>query len=260
MYADAQLSAAMESMVRGLETPVVPMAAIRDRMTAPPAPIARRRIPLARYAIAAAAAIALFFAIFPKTSLALFERIVVNSYAAADRMVYHLTGWSPPPPPPRSLEATQKSERLSLAAAQAKVDFTIVLPAGVPSDAILTRIDTMPVLAYDETKHRWSQGAPALEFVYSRSGGRTFSLQAEKDDPRTGAVGTHIWRTDDLPGGKVSMTKFQRFVWKNGDQMMTAIADEGITPAEVLAIRAAMHGQTIVHNAHETIVKQYRLP
>lgn len=250
----------MEVLMRGIDAPPVPMSAIRDRMVAPLGPLARRRIPLARYSLATAAGIALFFAIFPKTSLALFERIVVNSYAAADSMIYHVTGWMPPPPPPKSLEAAQKSERLSLAAAQAKVDFTIVPPAGVPSDAVLTRIDTMPVLVYDKTKHRWSQGSPALVFEYSRSGGRTFSLQAEQDDPRTGPVGAHIWRADDLPGGKVSLTRFRRFVWKNGNQLMTAIADEGIAPAEVLAIRSAMHGQTIVHDARETIVKQYRLP
>lgn len=260
MYADARLTQAMESMVRGIDAPAVPMSGIRDRMAAPLAAPARHATPSARFALAAAAAIALFFAIFPKTSLALFEQVVVNSYAAADSMIYHVTGWMPPPPPPKSLEAARKSERLSLAAAQARVDFTIVPPAGVPSDAVLTRIDTMPVLVYDKTKHRWSQGKPALQFEYSRSSGRTFSLQAEKDDPRTGPVGAHIWRSDDLPGGKVSLTKFQRFAWKNGDQLMTAIADEGIAPAEVLAIRSAMHGQTIAHNLRETIVRQYRLP
>jgi hypothetical protein len=246
----------MESMMRGIDVPAVPVTAIRARMTAPLAPPLRYRSSFTRYAIAVAAAIALFFAIFPKTSLALFERIVVDSYAAAHRLM----NWTPPPPPPKSLEASEKSQRLSLAVAQAKAGFTIVLPAGIPSDAVLTRIDTMPVLLYDETTHRWSKGAPALSFDYRRSGGREFSLQAEKDDPRIAVPHRFIWRADDLPGGKVAMTKFERFAWKNGDQMMTAIADEGITSAEILAIRQAMHGQPLVHNARETIVKQYRLP
>lgn len=256
MYADARLSEALESMMRGIVVSPVPMTAIRSRMgSALPFP-KPRRVPLARYALAAAAAFALFFAVFPKTSLALFERIVVDSYAAAHRLM----NWTPPPPPPKSLEASEKSQRLSLAAAQAKADFTIVLPVGIPSDAVLTGIDTMPVLIYDKTTHRWSKGAPALSFDYRRSGGREFSLQAERDDPRIAVPHKFIWRADDLPGGKVSLTKFERFAWKNGDQMTTAIADEGITPAEVLAIRSAMHGQTIVHHAPETIVKQYRLP
>lgn len=256
MYAETRLTAAMVSMVRGIEAPPVPMAAIRDRMTAPLA-AGPRRIPFARYAIAAAAAVALFFAIFPKASLALFERIVVNSYAAAHRLM----DWTPPPPPPKSLEAAQKSVQLSLAAAQRKVDFTIVPPAGVPSDAVFVRIASMPSLAYDETTHRWSKGTLALAFEYRRSGGRTFSLQAEKDDPRLDLPGKYMWFADDLPGGKVAMTKHLHFAWRNGDQMMSTDEDEGITATEIQTIRAAMRGEAIVHNnVHPTIVKRYQLP
>jgi len=250
----------MESMVRGIDAPAVPIAGIRDRMTAPVAFNSRRRIPFARYALAAVAAIAIFFAVFPKASLALFEQIVVNSYAAADAVARRLTNWTPPPPPPKSLDAAQRSQPVSLAAAQAKVKFTIVPPAGLPSDAVFVGIDTMPALVYDKTKRTWSKTAPALQFTYRRSGSRTFSLMAENDDPRTGPFGKYAWFVDELPGGKVGMTKHARFIWRNGDQMMTAVEDDGITAAEILAIRAAMHGQDIAHNARETIVKRYRLP
>lgn len=256
MYGDARLSAAMESMLGGTDAPPAPMSAIRVRMAAPIVPAARRSNHVARYALAAAAAIVLFFAIFPKASLALFERIVVNSYAAAHRLM----DWTPPPPPPKALDEAQRSQQLSLAAAQAKVDFTIVPPAGLPPDAVFTGIDTMPALIYDKAKRVWSKSAPALQFDYKRSGGRTFSISAEKDDPRTGPYGKYMWHVDDLPGGKVAMTKHARFIWKNGDQMMSAIEDDGISAAEILAIRAAMHGHDIAHDARETVVKRYRLP
>lgn len=256
MYADSRLSAAMDSMMRGTNAPPLPLAAIRARMTVPLRARTDRKKPFSRYAIAAAAALALFFGIFPKASLALFERIVVNGYAAAHRLM----DWTPPPAPPKALEANLTSQRLTLAAAQSKVDFKVVPPAGLPADAVLTGIDTTPVLLYDKKTRRWSKGSPALSFEYRRPENRTFSLMAEKDDPRTSVPGKYIWRADDLPGGKVAMTKFERFAWKNGDQMTTAIADEGISAAEVVAIRSAMRGETVVHNAPETILKQYRLP
>jgi hypothetical protein len=79
MDADARLSAAMESMIRGIEAPPVPMPAIRERMAAPLSAERTRRTPFVRYAIAAVVVIALFFAILPKESLALFERIIVDS-------------------------------------------------------------------------------------------------------------------------------------------------------------------------------------
>lgn len=257
MYADARLSATMESMVLGIAAPPVPMVAIRARMAAPPASAARRRVPFARYALAAAAAIALFFAIFPKASLAVlerFEHIVVDSYAAA----YKVMGWTPPPPPPESLKAGA-SQRLSLAAAQAKEPFTIVVPAGVPADSTLTSIRTMPVLVYDKETKRWSKGTPAIDFRYERSGNRDFSLMAEADDPRLGPTSKYIYVASDLPGGKVELIKHERFQWKNGNQLMTAIEDDGISAVEIQAVRSAMHGEAIAHFPRSTIEKSYVL-
>lgn len=264
MYADARLSTAMDSMIRGIDAPAVPMTAIRARMAAPLSiPLVPRRIPFGRYALASTALLALFSAAFPKTSLAVvnrFETIVVDSYAAAGRMVHRLTGWTAPPPPPKALDAAQKSEQLSLAAAQRKVDFTIVPPAGVPSDAALVRVATMPSLVYDYKTRVWSKGAPALSFEFRRSQGRTFSLMAQVDDPRVDIPGKFVWAVDEVPGGKVVMVKHEHFAWKNGDQMMSAEEDTGITAAEIRAIRDAMHGEPVVHDAKASLVKRYLIP
>ena len=264
MYADDRLCTAIDSMVRGIDAPSVPITAIRTRMAAPlDAPLTRRRIPLARYAVAAAAVLTLFFAAFPKVSLAVvgrFETIVVDGYAAASRMVHRLTGWTEPPPPPKSLDAAQKSKQLSLAAAQRKVDFTIVPPVGVPSDAAFVRIATMPSLVYDYKTLRWSKGVPALSFEFRRSQGRSFSLMAQIDDPRVDIPGKYIWAVDEAPGGKVVMEKHEHFAWKNGDQMMSAEEDTGISAAEIRAIRDAMHGEPVVHDAKPSLVKRYLIP
>jgi len=248
----------MESMVRGIDAPPVPTSAIRARIEAPVAPIAGGRLPFARYALAAAAAIALFFAIFPKPSLAVlerFEHIVVDSYAAA----YKVMGWTPPPAPPKSLEAGLASQRLSLAAAQARESFTIVVPAGVPADATLASIHTMPVLVYDKTAKRWSKGAPAIDFRYKRSRGREFEVMAEEDDPRLGPTHRYVYFANDLPAGKIELVKHERFQWKNGRQLMTAIEDDGISAAEIQAIRAAMHGEPIAHFSRTTLEKSFLL-
>jgi len=256
MYAEARLAEAMDSMVRGIDAPPVAHAAIRARMSAPLATIARPRAPFARYALAMAAAIALFLAIFPRTSLAVlerFEHIVVDSYAAA----YKVIGWTPPPPP-KSLRAGA-SQRLSLAAAQAKEPFTIVVPAGVPSDARLTSVRTMPVLVYDKTRKRWSKGTPAIELRYKRSRNRDFSFMIEADDPRLGPTSKYIYEAEDLRGGKVELIKHERFQWRNVDQLMTAVEDDGISAAEIEAVRSAMHGEAIEHLPLSTIEKAYVL-
>jgi hypothetical protein len=258
MYADVRLSAAMDSMIRGIDAPPVPMTAIRNRMDAPPVSTIRRGIPFARYALTAAAAIAIFAGIFPRASLGLVERfqhIVVASYAAA----YKVMGWAPPPAPPRSLEASLASRRLSLAAAQSKEPFTIVVPSGIPADATLSSIHTMPALVYDKTAHRWSKGTPAIDFRYKRSGRRQFELMAEEDDPRLGPTHRYIYEARDLPGGKVELIKHERFQWRNGRQLMTAIEDDGIGAAEIQTIRRAMHGEPLAHFSRATIEKQFVL-
>ncbi len=254
MPAESRITAVLESMLSAIDSPPSPTRAILDRAaTALPAEPRRIR-PYARFAFVAAATIALVFAILPKTSVALIERIVVDSYAAA----YRVIGWTPPPNPPKALDKAGESEQVSLAAAQTRVPFRIVPPAGLPSDAVFAGIHTMRVLSYDEAKHVWSKDSPALTFEYRRADGRTFQLVAEKDDPRTGTPPRSIFEAEDLPGGKVALTKRAHYAWTNGDQMTSATAD-GITVAEIKAICAGMNGQPVHHDAPETVTKRYSL-
>jgi hypothetical protein len=253
MLVESQIAPALESMLSAFDVPPAPTHAILDRATAA-SPIEPRTAHYARFALVAAATVAVIFAISPKASVALIERIVVDSYAAA----YRVMGWTPPPNPPRALESAGGSALLSLAAARARVSFTVVPPTGLPDDAVPAGIRAVPVLSYDKATHVWSKDSPALSFEYRRGDGRTFELLAEKDDPRTGPPPRFMYEAEDLPGGKVALTKRIRYSWTNGDQMTSVIAD-GINPAEIEAIRAAMNGQPVLHDATEMVTKRYSL-
>lgn len=67
-----------------------------------------------------------------------------------------------------------------------------------------------------------------------------------------------MYGAEDLPGGKIALTKRSSYSRTNGDQMTSVTAD-GITPAEIETIRAAMHSQPVLHNATETVTKRYSL-
>jgi hypothetical protein len=241
-------------MLSAFDVPPAPTRTILARAKAAPLAEPPRATPYARFALVAGATVVLIFAAFPKASIALVERIVIDGYAAA----YRVMGWTPPPSPPRALENTATSAPLSLGAARAKVSFTVVPPTGLPPGAVLAQIRAVSVLAYDKATHVWSKDSPALAFEYHRADGRTFQLLAEKDDPRTGPPPRFMYEAEDLPGGKVALTGRMRYAWTNGDQMTSAIAD-GISPTEILTIRAAMNGQPVLHNATETVTKRYSL-
>lgn len=64
--------------------------------------------------------------------------------------------------------------------------------------------------------------------------------------------------------GREVILRRDRFTWRNGDQVMTAIADEGIDATEIVAIRSAMRGTEIpgVYRPpqHDGTVTQIRIP
>ncbi len=237
------------------------MAAIRARMATPLA-ATRPRTPLARYAVAVAAAIALFFAIFPQASLALVERIVVNGYAAA----YKVMGWTPPPDPSKALDKkTTVTQTGSLAEAQSRVAFRIVPPAGLPAGVVSAKIQTNRALTYLKATRSWSEGPVVVWFTYSLSDGSTLQLTAEQYDPRTGPPPKYMFEGEDLPHGRVGLTKFAHYAWRNGDQIMSATEGDGITGREIEAIRDAMHGVELKawkpgDPNTESVEKRYRLP
>jgi hypothetical protein len=50
---------------------------------------------------------------------------------------------------------------------------------------------------------------------------------------------------DRKADGREVILRRDKFTWRNGDQVMTAIADEGIDATEIAAIRSGMRGTEI---------------
>jgi hypothetical protein len=251
MYTDARLVTALERMLREIEPPPVPYAQIRER-------IAQRQRPRSHwslYAAAGAAAAAMFVLSLPAVAPGLTQSIEAQIEA-----VLH---WTPPPPAPSSVESAMRSHIGDLAAAQARVDFTIVPPTGLPKDVISERVATTPTGVYSKITDSWSVGSPCVWFVYRRSDGRSFMLLADRFDSRTGPPSRYIFEDRGERDGREVLVRHERYVWRNGDQVMSAVADEGISAPAIQAIRSAMGGiveKVVWPPQSGTIEKQYRMP
>jgi hypothetical protein len=234
MVADSELSNSFESMLESIDVPETPIARIHERMHAGVPP------QRTRFAIpaAVAAAIAIVIAV-PMLAPAVTQTL--------EQKIAAILHWSPPPvKPPPSLYQAMKPQTVSLEEAQKRVNFTIVPPQGVPSDATGPSITVGPTGFYSRTTRTWSSGPAVVMFSYKRSDGRTFLVSASGASDESAWVGPpskYMFedRGVDKAGNPI-LVRHERFVWKNGDQRMTIIADEGITAAEILAIQSAMHG------------------
>jgi hypothetical protein len=258
MSADLRIGSALQTIIAGVDVPTVPMAAIRARMAQPPLP-ARAPAHFRRFALAAAGIALVLLIAFPASSLEV-ARIVVSSYQEAFKVI----GWTPPPAEPKSMASAIPVAQRGLAAAQALVPFAIVAPSGLPADVRSTSIFTAPAHVYSNATRSWSVGPPALNFVYRRSGGRSFVLFADKYDPLAATPSRYIYSSEDLPGGRIALVKHERFAWRNGDQVLTAAAGDGIDADEIRAIQKAMNGTTIVESAtpnpHPAHIVKYFIP
>jgi hypothetical protein len=258
MFAEARVTAAFETMIGAIEAPPVPTRDILRKM-AQPQPVVRRVSSEFRFAIAAAAAIAIAFMMFPAGAVGLVQTIVVESYHAA----YRVMGWTPPPNPRKSLRSPAMSQNVTLQSARALVPFTIVPPAGLPNDVVSSRIAMVSVKVYSKTTHSWQIGSPSVSFAYRRAGGRSFSLLAGRFDPQTGPPPKYMFAAEDLPGGKVALHKLPHFARRNGDQIIS-VTEDGISAGEIDAIRVAMRGTPVpgaegsrLHSG--TLEKQYQM-
>jgi len=131
----------------------------------------------------------------------------------------------------------------TLAKAQLRVVFTIVPPAGLPSDVVSSKIQTTPTGVYSKETHSWRVGPPEVTFVYRRAGGREFILIADRYDPHSELPPKYMFEAKDpATDGRPVLVKRQHFAWRNGDQIMLATEDEGISASEIAAIQAAMRG------------------
>ncbi len=254
MFIDARITAALDTMLGGIEAPPVPLAKIR-RKTAQSRPIVGSASRFYPPAVAAAAAVLLVFAL-PAVAPG-FTQTIQAEIAA----ILH---WKPPPPPPKSVASALRSQTGSLAAAQARVSFKIVAPAGLPKNVVSEKIVMTPTGVYSKIKHLWSVGSPAVTFIYRRADGRTFMLMADRFDPREGPPSKYMFEDmDRMQNGREVIVRRERFTWRNGDQSMSAVAGEGISASEIAGVRIAMDGIAVPGTwppRDGSIEKQHRIP
>ena len=262
MYSEARLSQAVAAVVQSAHAPPVPLGAIRARIAARSAS-PRRFVPAYPAALAALLATVALFAAFPSQSLSVAQTLEERYRSALEAL-----GGTAPVPAPSSLLAQLTAQSASVETAQSRVNFRIVPPAGLPHDVRSVDVKTVKTGEYSETTHTWSVGAPDVTFNYGRADGRTFTLIADKYDPRTGLPPKYMFedRGDDVqPNGHIALVRRLHFAWRNGDQVMSASAGDGISAGEIAAIRDAMRGVELPARdlrvpSSGTVQKLYRLP
>jgi hypothetical protein len=256
MFADARIKNAVETLVAGVDVPPVQWHAIAARI-AQPQPVERRPTRMLQFTLAGAACVAVAFIAFPASSLGL-VRIVASSYQDVIKVI----GWTPPAGAPKS--SIPPAARADIAAAQAHLDFTLVPPSGLPADVVATKIWTAPTQIYTKATHIWATGPAFAMFIYRRSGGRSFSILADRFDAETGTPSKYMFESLDLPGGRAALTRHEKFTWRNGDQMMSIVEGDGIDAAEIEAIRQSMNGVPIpafFPSRHDgKVIKRYLAP
>ncbi len=252
MYDNARIAAAFESLLGATSAPPAPLSRIRERLAAPqPARSSHRW----GFAITAAAAAAIALAL-PRVAPALTDAI--------EAQIQQILHWRPPPPAPRRVWSAMRPQTVSLAQAQSRADFTIVPPTGLPRDVVSETVATRSPGLYSKTTHSWSVGKPAVLFTYRRFDGRSFTLDAIRYDSREAPPAKYIFEDMDRKvNGRELILRRDAFTWRNGDQTMGVIADEGITDAEAIAIRTAMGGVAIPGvwpRPESGPIEEYRLP
>jgi hypothetical protein len=234
MTTDEQLRDGLRAMLQSVQAPAISLEQIHRRMQAP---MQYDRRP---FAIGAAAAAALAVAV----ALPIASPGVVQTLEQKIAAILH---WTPPATrPPASLYQAMKPETVSLDEAQKRVNFTIVVPSGLPSDATGPSIQVAPTGVYSRTTHAWSKGPDVVMFTYKRADSRTFLVSASgianSDLPQSKY--SFEDRGVDKAGNPI-LVRHERFVWRNGDQRMSIIADDSISAAEILVIQGTMHGTPI---------------
>jgi hypothetical protein len=253
MFADARIGAVLQAMLDEIDAPPVPQQEIARRIARPQP--ARRSA--SRFYLPAAVAAALAVAILPAVAPGFIQ--------SAQEQIEAILHWKTPPPAPGRVWSAMRSQSATLAAAQGRVSFTIVPPTGLPADVVSEKLDTSAPGIYSKITHSWSLGSPIVFFTYRRAGGRSFMLEAERFDPRAGPPSKYMFEDmDRKSNGREVVVRREHFTWRNGNQVMSATEDEGISAFEIAKIQAAMRGVTIpgVYTPPQagTTVQQLRIP
>jgi hypothetical protein len=231
----ARLRSRLTTMLEDINPPPVPLLAILEK-AALSSESKRTTASRGQFAAAAAAIIG---------AIAIGAPLVAPSVVMSiEARIAQVLQWTPPPvPPPRWLTSRLRWQSATLASARARVPFTVVPPAGLPRDVTAVSIATAPSGVYDKLTRSWELGSQAIAFTYQRSGNRSFTLLADRFDPRTGPPSQYMYEyTGRVHDGLPVLVRHDEFTWRNGDQVMTAIDGAGITADEIRAIQNVMHG------------------
>lgn len=232
MVLDSEITNGFAAMLGSIEAPPVALAQIHQRASevAPARP---------RFLIPAVAAAALAVVV----GVPMFTLGVAQTLEEKIAQILH---WTQPPPAPASVMNAMQPQTVSLEQAQARVKFTITAPAGLPSDASGLEISVAPMGVYSNSTKTWSIGPSSLAFKYKRANGRSFTLMVGSASTLTTPPSKYIYENKGVDSaGNPILVKQEHFVWRNGDQVMSAIASDGISAAEIAAIAAAMHGTPV---------------
>lgn len=232
MVDDAIVTAHVRAFIGRVDVPSPNVTQIKARVLASTAEPKRWTVRFAPFVAAAACLVA--FVTFPRASFGFVESVEAQLARMLQRSL--------PPPPPAALR-TENTHSVSIAEAQKSVNFTIVVPSGLPSDAVATETKLLPTLRYRRSTGTWSHGPAQVSFNYRRGNGATLSLVASKYD--TAQVPAKYMFEDVGTRAKPQILRHLRFAWRNGDQEMTGIVGEGESANDLMAVRAAMHGIVI---------------
>jgi hypothetical protein len=236
MFTEARIAAGLDAMLSQIDAPPAPLMQIRERAGRKPS-VSRRRGHILWPATAVAAALVLVLVA---------PGVAPGFVQSVEGQIEALLRWKPPPPAPKSVWSAMRPIPVTLAEAQAHVPFRIVPPRGLPRDVRGQKIYAGSPGVFSAGTHSWSLGAPFVSFVYRRAGGRSFSLMATRYTAGGEPPSKYMFEDmDRKTHGRELILRRDKFTWRNGDQVMTAIADGGIEAAEIVAIRSAMGGTEI---------------
>lgn len=253
MFDDRRMRAATAAMLAQVSVPPLPSQALRRRVSEAHAPAVYRSRP---NLLAVAAAVGLAILLVPAVAPG-FTQSLRNE-------IRELLHWTPPPPAPKRVWQAMRPQTVTLEQARARASFTLVPPAGLPHDATGETIATISPGVFSKSRASWSVGASSITFTYRRRNGRQFTIWASGYDPREAPPSKYIFEDmDTMQNGHEVIIRRDRYTWRNGSQVTSAIVGEGLREAEVVAIRAAMHGTPVVEvwpSQPSGDDKQYRLP
>ncbi len=234
MLTDLQIRNAADVLWRSIDVPPLPMPHIKQSMERRGAKALGSRTPrLSRPALAFAAIV---FAALPLLAYS------IVSYQTRSRQALEARGGWAPPPPPASLFARLKPKDVTLTQARLGLTFALLPPAGVPSDARLSKIELGAIGLYNRATKAWQLGPNEVVFRYDRGRSQFFNVLIQRYDA-SDLPGRYIFEDvgPDRKGNPV-LIRYDQFAWRNGDQMTQATTSAAINDRAIQEIARAMHG------------------